>query len=302
MSTFGKGLKRTSADTSAPAPKMAARSHRESVPLEDLDLEKLEFGDKVEQGGKGDRFVKLLYNGGRLDISLAKPPNFVRAPFAAGPPKTGSGETLGTSWGMVVELTVAQYEKWVAFEAHVIKKLTPMRNELFPLDAAKKKSGMSEESFADKFNTKVKPPNPEGQGFPANLRIHVEDDETKTTYPDIDVMQLLGQGGSNISVPEKGTINDLKAKCALAPIITLSRGVYAGNNGLGCKFSLASCAIFTNMEVSNGPKVDYSGVNIVKTEPSELVAQEEEQNNSPIAHGEEQFEDNLNPLPPNFFP
>jgi hypothetical protein len=301
MSSFGKGLKRTSADTSAPAPKMAARSHRESVPLEDLDLAKLEFCDKVETGGKGDRFVKLLYDGGRLDISLAKPPNFVRAPFAAGPPKTGSGEALGTSWGMVVELTVAQYEKWVAFEAHVIKKLTPLRNELFPIDAAKKKGGLSEESFADKFNTKVKPPNPD-QGYPANLRIHVEDDETKSTYPNIDLMQLLGQGGSEVSFPETGSIHDLKAKCALAPVITLSRGVYAGNNGLGCKFSLASCAIFTNMEVSNAPKVDYSGVTFVKKEPAELVAQEEEQNNSPIADGAEQFEDNLNPLPPTFFP
>ena len=80
-------LKRTATaangSNNEPVPKLGKRA---PVPLMELDLEKLEVGSKVEQGSQGDRFVRLNYEGSRLEIALKKLPNWARAPFAAGPP------------------------------------------------------------------------------------------------------------------------------------------------------------------------------------------------------------------------
>ena len=122
---WGKGVKRAAAGaaaTEAPAPKMGKAA---PVPLMELDFEKLEFSNKVEPGAQGDKFVRLTYNGGRrLEISVKNMPKWCRAPFQAGPPKTADGNQLGTAWGWAVELTMEEYDKWAAFEAHVIKKIT----------------------------------------------------------------------------------------------------------------------------------------------------------------------------------
>ena len=261
MSSFGKGLMKRKSDsnTPEPTPKLGKRA---PVPLMQLDLNKIEFGDKVETGKQGDKFVRCTYEGGRLEIALATLPNYCRAPFPAGPPKTSDGQQLGTAYGMAVELTPEQYDKWVAFEALVVKKLSPLRNELFPADAKKKKSGMSEEAFADKYNSKLSPPNVE-KGYPANLRIFIETDPERPA-PKIQLMHLLE--GNKCTRPKVGSINDLVAKAAVVPVISLVRGVYAGQTGLGCKFAGTAIDVLTNLQITSAPEVDYSGVEFVDEE------------------------------------
>ena len=235
MADFGKGLKRKTSGggggvVEAPAPKLGKRA---PIPLEELDLSKIEFGKKVEKGNQGDQFVRATHLGERIELSLAALPKWSRAPFAAGPPKTADGAQLGTQWSFAVELTMEQYEKFAAYEAHVVKSLMPLRNELFPAEAKKKKGGMTEEAFADKYNSKLTPPNPE-KGYAPTLRIFIETD-TERQMPKIQLMKLLE--GNQCTRPVQGSANDLKAKSAVAVVISLSRGVYAGQTGLGCKFA-----------------------------------------------------------------
>jgi len=259
MSTFGSSLLKRSATTASnePAPKLGKRT---PVPLMEMDLEKIEVGTKVESGSQGDRFVRMTYDGGRLEIALKKLPDWSRAPFAAGPPKTSDGNPLGTAWGMAIELTLPEYEKWAAFEAHVVKKLQPMRNELFPADAKKKgKAGLDENFFQLKYNSRLTAANPE-KSYAPNLRIFIETDETRQ-MPKIQKMHLLE--GNKCTRPVKGDVNDLIAKSAVAATISLVRGVYAGQTGLGCKFAGTAIDILTNLQQTNAPENDYSGVEFI---------------------------------------
>lgn len=301
MSLFGKGLKRTAtpgAEDEA-APKLGKRA---PVLLMNLDLDKIEFGTKVEKGNQGDQFVRCTYMGGRLEIAIEALPSFCRAPFAAGPAKTSDGNQLGTAWGMAVEITPAQYDKWVAFEALVIKKLAPMRNELFPAEAKKKgKAGMSEDAFADKYNSKLTPPNVE-KGYAPTLRIFIEHDETRQ-MPKIQLMHLLD--GNMCTRPVKGTVHDLVAKAAVVPVISLVRGIYAGQTGLGCKFAGTAIDILTNLQVTNAPEVDYSGVTFVDAETPSSSApvgggDAESAPPSPSPAGDSPAFDELNPKPAGF--
>ncbi len=262
MTTFGKGLKRAGGTNGnePPAPKLGKRA---PVPLMKLDFDKIEFGTKVETGKQGDKFVRCTYDGGaRLEISLAELPNYCRAPFPAGPPKTADGAQLGTAYSLAVELTPEQYDKWVAFEALVVKKLQPLRNELFPADAKKKKGGLTEENFADKYNTKLSPANVE-KGYPAILRMHIETDPDRPA-PKIQLMHLLE--GNKCTRPKVGSVEDLVARAAVVPVISLVRGVYAGQTGLGCKFAGTAIDVLTNLQISSAPEVDYSGVEFVDEE------------------------------------
>ena len=262
MASFGKGLKRTG-DTNgsdAPAFKLGKRT---PVPLMELDFDKLEFGTRVETGKQGDKFVRCTYDGGaRLEISLATLPNFCRAPFPAGPPKTADGTPLGTAYGLAVALTPEQHDKWAAFEALVVKKLQPLRNELFPADAAKRQGGMTEQAFADKYNTKLSPANAE-KGYPPLLRMHIETDPERQT-PKIQLMHLLE--GNKCTRPKAGSISDLVARAAVVPVISLVRGVYAGKTGLGCKFAGTAIDVLTNLQLTSAPEMDYSGVEFVDEE------------------------------------
>lgn len=268
MATFGKGLKRAGDTNEPPAPKLGKRA---PVPLMKLDFTKLEFGTKVETGKQGDKFVRCTYDGGaRLEISLAELPNYCRAPFAAGPAKTADGAQLGTASSMAVELTPEQYDKWVAFEALVVKKLQPLRNDLFPADAKKKKGGLSEENFADKYNTKLSPANVE-KGYPALLRMHIETEPDRPA-PKIQLMHLLE--GNRCTRPKAGSVDDLVSRAAVVPVISLVRGIYAGQTGLGCKFAGTAIDVLTNLQITNAPEVDYSGVEFVdeETPDSDRVA------------------------------
>lgn len=305
MADFGKGLKRKTSGggdggVEAPAPKLGKRA---PIPLEELDLSKIEFGKKVEKGNQGDQFVRATYVGERIELSLAALPKWSRAPFAAGPPKTADGAQLGTSWGFAVELTMEQYEKFAAYEAHVVKSLMPLRNELFPAEAKKKKGGMTEEAFADKYNSKLTPPNPE-KGYAPTLRIFIETD-TERQMPKIQLMKLLE--GNKCTRPVQGSADDLKAKSAVAVIISLSRGVYAGQTGLGCKFAGTAIDVLTNLQQSNAPEPDYSGVTFVDdptpthgAAPSDACDHDKDKDNETAAsdageqtYTNEQFDDAL---------
>jgi len=241
---------------------------RPPVLLEKLDLGKIEFSNKVENGNQGDKFVRANLDGGRIEIALATLPNFSRAPFDAGPPKTADGAQLGTAYSLAVELTPEQYDKWVAFEALVVKKLQPLRNELFPADAKKKKGGLTEENFADKYNTKLSPANVE-KGYPAILRMHIETDPDRPA-PKIQLMHLLE--GNKCTRPKAGSVSDLTRGAAVVPVIALVRGVYAGQTGLGCKFAGTAIDVLTNLQRTNEPAVDYSGVEFVDEETPDAAA------------------------------
>ena len=254
-------LKRSSTTASngsnEPVPKLGKRA---PVSLMDLDFDKLEPGTKVESGSQGDRFVRMNYDGNRLEIALKTLPSWSRAPFAAGPPKMADGSALGTAWGMAVELTMEEYEKWAAFEAHVVKKLQPMRNELFPADAKKAgKGGLPENAFQLKFNSKLTAPNPE-KGYAPCLRIFIETDTTKQ-MPKVQKFHLLE--GNKCTRPVKGDVNDLVRGAAVVVVVSLVRGVYAGQTGLGMKFSATGIDILTNLQKTNAPETDYSGVEFV---------------------------------------
>ena len=243
--------------SSEPAPKLSKRS---PVPLMQLDFEKLEFGTKAEAGSQGDRFVRLNYDGSRLEIALKTLPSWARAPFEAGPPKTSDGNALGTAWGMAVELTLEEYEKWAALEAHVVKKLQPLRNELFPADAKKKgKAGIEENVFQLKYNSKLAAPNPD-KGYAPLLKVFIETDPTKP-MPKIQKMHLLE--GNKCTRPINGDTNDLVRGAAVVMTIALSRGVYAGQTGLGMKFSATGIDVLTNLQKTNAPQTDYSGVEFI---------------------------------------
>ena len=109
-----KGMKRAAEAVveETPAPKLGKRA---PVLLEDLDLSKIDLGPKVDEG-KNDHFMRVFYDGQRLEIALAKLPNYCRAPFAAGPAKDKNGNLFGDNpdppWGMAAELTDAQYKKF----------------------------------------------------------------------------------------------------------------------------------------------------------------------------------------------
>ena len=63
------------ANGNEPVPKLGKRA---PVPLMELDFDKLEPGTKVEPGSQGDRFVRLNYEGSRLEIALKTLPNWAR--------------------------------------------------------------------------------------------------------------------------------------------------------------------------------------------------------------------------------
>jgi hypothetical protein len=258
MSSFGKGAKRAVDGAAAdPVPKLAKRGG--AVPIKQIELDKFEVG-KVKDGQQGDKFCPVSYNEGRVQIALNVHPEYARAPFDAGPPKDKKGNELpGSQWGFVVELDQESYDQMVKVEDTVIKKVMPMRNELLPNEAKKAKGkSLTEDSFYEKFNTKLTAANPE-KGYSANLRLVVETDPAKQV-PKIQKMHKRADGKYTRPIP--GSVKDLVKGSAVVVCMALYRGFYGGQTGLGCgmKWIVTSIDIIENLRSEGGPEQDYSGI------------------------------------------
>lgn len=287
MSSFGKGAKRA-ADGAAeePEPKLAKRGGM--VPLEALEHDKFEVGG-VKDGQQGDKFCPVSYNDGRVQIALNAHPDFARVPFDAGPPKDKKGNTLpGSQWGLVGELTQDKYDAMVKVENTILDKVVPMRNELLPKEAAKaKKKELTEDSFLEKFNSKLTPINPE-KGYKPNIRLVVETDPTKM-MPKIQLMHKLPDG--RYTRPRPGKISDLVKGSAVVVGMALYRGFYGGQTGLGCgmKWIATSIDIITNLRAETGPSLDYSGIEFADEETPEGDGATDATSEGAGEGGDEQF-------------
>tara|TARA_B100001057_G_scaffold113195_2_gene111488 strand:+ start:5372 stop:6310 length:939 start_codon:yes stop_codon:yes gene_type:complete len=266
--TGTKGIKRAAeangaADANAaPAPKLGKR---EPVLLDDLDVSKVELG-KIQDGKSGlDQFLPLSYDGGRLHIALAKLPNYCRAPFKAAPGKDKNGNDLpgDPAWGMAFDLTESQYKKFHDMEEAIIAQLFLQREQLLPELAASKKDrgGVTEDNVRDAFKSKLKPANDE-KGYAANLRVFVQHNPEKPMAK-ISKMHLKerADGSKYITKPVQGSLADLQNdRLAVVPIISLVRGVYSGQTGVGLKFELTACDVLTNLRETNVPEPNREGV------------------------------------------
>ena len=267
MSSFGKGAKRA-ADGAAEeaAPKLAKRGGM--VPLEAIDHDMFEVGG-VKDGQQGDKFCPVSYNDGRVQIALNTHPDFARVPFDAGPPKDKKGNVLpGSQWGLVVELTQEKYDAMVQVENTILGKVVRMRDELLPNDAKKAKGkSLTEDSFFEKFNSKLTPVNPD-KGYKPNIRLVVETDPTKM-MPKIQLMHKLPDG--RYTRPRPGKISDLVKGSAVVVGFALYRGFYGGQTGLGCgmKWIATSIDVITNLRAESGPALDYSQIEFADEETPE---------------------------------
>lgn len=267
MSSFGKGAKRAAdGATPEPEPKLAKRGGM--VPLEALDLDKFEVG-AVKDGQQGDKFCPISYNEARLQIALNTHPDHARVPFDAGPPKDKKGNVLpGSQWGLVVELTPEKYDAMVKVEDILLKKVVPMRNELLPNEAKKAKGkSLSEDSFYEKFNSKLTPANTD-KGYSANIRLVVETDPTKM-MPKIQLMHKLPDG--RYTRPRQGKVTDIVKGSAVVIGFSPFRGFYGGQTGLGCgiKWIVTSIDVIVNLRAESGPALDYSGIEFADEETPE---------------------------------
>ena len=239
------------------------------VTIDDLDLSKLSVGKELQEGRNGDKFLELLYDGKRLVIAPCKLPEYVRSPFAAGPPK-GSTDP-DASYSIIVEITVAQYDKWVALENWLIENTKQFRDKAWGAPAAragKAPKGMTEDEYENKFKSIVRPANVE-MGYKPNMRFYVEHKPVngKTGKPNrmARILKTHLKGGG-ITKPKPGTVADLTDNCALAPVAGLNRGIYFTSVGWGMKFRLEEAYVLTNLGGTTGPTVDTSGVTILDEE------------------------------------
>ena len=265
LSVFAPGAKRSL----AAAGSAAAASAPSIVTIDDLDLSKLSVGKDLQEGRNGDKFLELLYDGKRMVIAPCKLPDYVRCPFAAGPPK-GSAEP-DASYSIIVEITVAQYDKWVALENWLIEHTKQFRDKAWGAPAArggKAPKGMSEDEYENKFKSIVRAANVE-MGYKPNMRFFVEHKamNAKTGKPNR-LARILKTHlkGTGITKPNAGTVADLTDNCAIAPVAGLNRGIYFTSVGWGMKFRLEEAYVLTNLGGTTGPAVDTSGVTILDEE------------------------------------
>ena len=170
--------------------------------------------------------------------TLAKLPDYTRAPFKAAPGKDKHGNELpgDPAWGMAFDLTDEQYDKFKALEETVITKLYPMRDELLPELAKSKedRGGVTEENVRDAFRSKLKKKNEE-KGYAPNLRVFVQHQPDRPQCK-VSKMHLKERedGTKYITKPVQGGLADLQNdRLAVVPIISLVRGVYSGGTGVG---------------------------------------------------------------------
>ncbi|MAX25986.1 MAG: hypothetical protein CMJ19_15930 [Phycisphaeraceae bacterium] len=245
------------------------------ITIDELDLGKLSVGKELQEGRNGDKFLELLYDGKRLVIAPCKLPDYVRCPFAAGPPK-GSTDP-DASYSIVCEITVAQFDKWTALENWLIENTKQFRDKAWGAPAAragKAPKGMTEDEYENKFKSIVRPANVE-MGYKPNMRFFVEHKamNSKTGKPNrLPRILKTHLKGGGITKPIAGTVGDLTDNCAIAPVAGLNRGIYFTSVGWGMKFRLEEGYVLTNLGGTTGPTVDTSGVTILDEETPEEEA------------------------------
>jgi len=280
------GAKRGQDEAKDAAPQLQrGPSDQTAVLLDDIDVAKLEIGPELKAGANGDKYMEIKYEGKRLAIRFNVIPEYTRSPFKAGPAMK-DGKQIGKAWGMVVEITPEQYDKWIAVEDKLIKTLKKRRNELMDhvlkTDRSNKKIPKTEADFEQDFNTILKPANPE-KGYKATMRLAVQheakdpDSGKPKRMPSILLTKL--KGPSQWTKPRPGTIEDLMANIAISPMASVSRGIYFGGTGWGLKLSLDEAYIFTNLAGNQGPVQDVSGMTVVPDSDDEDEATKRLKNN-----------------------
>jgi hypothetical protein len=248
---------------------------RAPVLIENMDVSKLEFGP-VEKGDQ-DRYCRIKYDGGRIEFSFADLPNFARMTFKAGPfqgnkdmPRREGDE----KWSTRIELSQAQYDKWVAIEEKFNNDMEKHRVEAYPHDKKKKEQPISVEVFRSKFRTSVVASDPE-KGYAASMKVAIKHEEGK--QPRVQRLYLVDgpNGEKKCTRPKPGNIHQLAAKCAVACGGTVERGGYFGNFGHGLKVTLTYADIVINRQESGGPAPNYSNVEWTDELPPDAAAYEE---------------------------
>ena len=241
------------------------RSSNEPVKLLDFDTNDLEISPTIKDGSIGDKFVEVSYKKSRLAIKFDDLPDWRRSPFKAGPAQTKDGKQLGDSWGMVLEISPEEYDKYREIEQHVLKELAPRSTELMNHTLKKPQAGkppkkISATEFEESYNSPLKPADPE-KGYKATIRIGVPHeavgkDGKPRQMPEILLTKLKGE--NQWTKPKPGTIHDLDRNIAICPVVKLFRGIYFGNTGWGMRFVLDSAYVFTNLTGNTGPKLNTS--------------------------------------------
>lgn len=211
-----------------------------------------------------------------------------RMPFAPGLP-TKDGLAIGTQMSTRIDLTPAQYDKWLAIEAHFCNTMVEHRTMVFPHDKKKGETACSKEVFLSKMKRKAIPADPE-KGYSASLQVRVNHEEGK--QPKVLLTKMIEEGphaGKNTQ-PKQGCFEDLTAKCAGAfqarvrggrvqkpasnpmhpssPSETSMQpqsipGAYYGNFGMGLPVTLEAACIVVNKQGTGGPTIDFSETEFV---------------------------------------
>ena len=266
---WGATQKQQHADDDA-APLLKRSNNNEPVKLLEFDTSQLEISPTVKDGSIGDKFCEVSYKRQRLSIKFDDLPQWRRSPFKAGPAKTKDGKQLGDSWGMVLEISPEEYDRYREIEQHVIRELAPRATELMQHTLKKPAAGkpakkISPSEFEDLYNSPLKAADPE-KGYKATIRIgvpheNVGKDGKPRELPTIWLTKLKGE--NQWTKPKAGSIHDLDKNVALCPVVKLFRGAYFGNTGWGMRFVLDSAFIFTNKGGNSGPTLDTAHMNVV---------------------------------------
>ena len=161
------------------------------------------------------------------------------------------------------------------------------------------RGGVTEENVRDAFRSKLKKKNEE-KGYAPNLRVFVQHQPDRPQCK-VSKMHLKerADGTKYITKPVQGSLADLQNdRLAVVPVISLVRGVYSGQTGVGLKFELTACDVLTNLRETNVPEPNRDGVE----GSDEPTPEDEPAIKAPSAAGSENGEanDTLPPIDDNY--
>lgn len=264
-------------NTDAPAPGLTSKyfpgAGTAPVQLMDFDFSKFQIKPELQEGSSGDKFMAVVYNNQRVSLTFDDLPSVRRSPFACSPWTDKSGNVSGSGAQTIhVEVSQEEYEKLLTLEKELFTRLSPRRDELMAgTQHLKIKNGkpvkrLTEEEFADMFNSQIRPANVE-KGWKATLRIGVQNAElNKDGKPKLqpDILTTKLKGELAWTKPKPGTTDDLCVNAALGGVVfEVFRGIYFGNNGWGMRFTLRATHVFTNLSGRAGPAVETSHMTVV---------------------------------------